>query len=60
MKQRDDTKTLVAHVAGEDRWQNFKVAGAPKGRLNEADFQMCREDVAARQPILIGPPEALR
>ena len=52
MKQRDDTKTLVAHVSGEDKWQNFRVAGAPRGRLNELDFQMCREDVAAKQPIL--------
>ena len=52
MKQLDDTKSLVAHVSGEDRWQNFKVAGAPRGRLNEADFQLCREDVIAKQPIL--------
>ena len=52
MKQLDDTKSLVAHVSGEDRWQNFKVAGAPRGRLNEADFELCREDVRAKQPIL--------
>jgi ectoine hydroxylase-related dioxygenase (phytanoyl-CoA dioxygenase family) len=52
MKQQDETKTMVAHVCGEDRWQNFKVAGAPRGRLNETDFQLCREDVIARTPIL--------
>lgn len=52
MKQLDDTKSLVAHVSGEDRWQNFKIAGAPRGRLNDADFQLCREDVIAKQPIL--------
>ena len=52
MKQRDDTKTLVAHVSGEDRWQNFNIAGPPRGRLNENDFEMCRNDVAAKRPIL--------
>ena len=52
MKQQDDTKSLVAHVSGEDRWQNFTVAGPPRGRLNEADFELCRRDVAAKRPIL--------
>ncbi|NKB53427.1 MAG: phytanoyl-CoA dioxygenase family protein [Rhizobiaceae bacterium] len=52
MRQQDETKTLVAHVSGEDRWQNFRVAGSPRGRLNELDFDMCRQDVAARNSIL--------
>ncbi len=52
MSQRDETKTLVAHVSGEDLWQNFRVAGSPRGRLNELDFEMCRQDVAAKSSIL--------
>jgi len=52
MKQRDGTKSLVAHVSGEDRWDNFKVAEPPRGRLYEADFELCRQDAQAKRHIL--------
>ena len=52
MKQRDGTKSLVAHVSGEDRWNNFKVAMEPKGHLHEDDFELCRQDAQAKRHIL--------
>ncbi len=52
MKQQDGTKSLVAHVSGEDRWNHFNVAPPPNGRLNEADFELCRSDAIAKRNIL--------
>lgn len=52
MKQRDGTRSLVAHVSGEDRWKHFKIADSPKGRLLEEDFELCRADSAAKRHIL--------
>jgi ectoine hydroxylase-related dioxygenase (phytanoyl-CoA dioxygenase family) len=57
MKQRDGTKSLVAHVSGEDKWGNFKVALAPKGRLHEDDFELCRQDAEARRRIFYAGAE---
>ncbi len=52
MKQQDGTKSLVAHVSGDDKWGHFKIAPPPSGRLKEADFELCRQDAAAKRHIL--------
>lgn len=52
MKQRSGDKSLVAHVAGEDRFGHFTVAEPPKERLQEADFELCRADVAIKSRVL--------
>ena len=57
MKQQDGTKSLVAHVSGEDRWDNFKVALAPKSRLHEDDFELCRQDAQTKRHILYAGAE---
>ena len=57
MKQEDGTRSLVAHVAGEDRWNNFKVAAPPKGRLLDEDFELCRQDAMAKKHILYAGAE---
>ncbi|NKB58699.1 MAG: phytanoyl-CoA dioxygenase family protein [Alphaproteobacteria bacterium] len=52
MKQRSGDKSVVAHVAGEDRYGNFTVADAPKGRLLESNFALCRTDMAIKSRVL--------
>lgn len=52
MKQKSGDRSLVAHVSGEDRYGHFKVAGSPKGRLLESDFELCRQDVAIKRRVL--------
>ena len=52
MKQRSGDKSLVAHVAGEDRFGHFTVGAAPKNRLQEEDFELCRADVAIKSRVL--------
>ena len=52
MRQKSGEKALVAHVAGEDKFGNFKISGAPKGRLNEDDFEMCKADAELKRKIL--------
>ena len=47
----DGTKALVAHVNGEDRWNHFQVATSPKARLSESDFELCAQDLIARDRI---------
>lgn len=57
MKQQDGTEALVAHVAGEDRWNHFRIAPPPEGRLRESDFELCRLDAAAKRPIFFAGAE---
>lgn len=52
MKQRTGDKSLVALVAGEDRYGNFTIAGTPKGRLQESDFALCRTDMEIKGRVL--------
>jgi len=52
MKQRTGDRPLAAHVSGEDRHENFAVAPPPEGRLLEADFALCRQDMALKARIL--------
>jgi ectoine hydroxylase-related dioxygenase (phytanoyl-CoA dioxygenase family) len=52
MKQETGVRSLVSLVSGEDHFENFKIAGAPKGRLSEEDFQLCRQDNEIKNSIL--------
>lgn len=52
MKQRSGDRSLVALVAGEDRYGHFTVAGSPRGRLNADDFALCRDDMAIKRRVL--------
>ena len=52
MKQETGDKSLVAHVSGEDRYGNFTIGNAPKGRLQNEDYELCRADVAIKSRVL--------
>ncbi len=52
MKQRSGDKSLVAHVAGEDRFGNFTIADTPKDRLQASDFALCRTDMEIKGRVL--------
>ena len=52
MKQRTGDRSLVALVAGEDRFNHFKIAGPPKGRLSDDDFELCRQDSEIKRRVL--------
>lgn len=52
MKQETGDKTLVSLVSGVDKFGHFKLASAPKGRLHEDDFELCRQDKKIRAKIL--------
>ena len=52
MKQRSGDRSLVALVSGEDRYGHFTIAGPPKGRLAEEDFERCRRDAEIKRRVL--------
>jgi len=52
IKQETGDLSLVSLVSGVDRFGNFKIATAPRGRLLEEDFEMCRQDKALKQRLL--------
>ena len=52
MRQRGGDRSLVAHVAGEDRYGHFTVAGPPRGRLADEDFELCRRDTEIKRRVL--------
>ena len=52
IKQESGDKSLVAHVAGEDRYDHFTVGSAPKDRLLDEDLELCRADVAIKSRVL--------
>lgn len=52
MKQRSGDRSLVALVAGEDRYGHFEVAGPPKGRLLDEDFERCFRDLEIKRRVL--------
>jgi ectoine hydroxylase-related dioxygenase (phytanoyl-CoA dioxygenase family) len=53
MKQESGDKPIVSLVSGKDDFGNFKIADAPKSRLSEEDFELCRQDKALKQRILL-------
>lgn len=52
MKQRSGDRSLVALVRGEDRYGHFTIAGPPRGRLHEDDFELCRQDTEIKRRVL--------
>ena len=52
MKQDTGDRPLVSLVSGRDLFGNFKIADAPKGRLMDEDFELCRKDKALKQRLL--------
>ena len=52
MKQTTGDRSLVALVAGEDRYGHFKIAEPPKERLSEEDFALCAEDTEIKRRVL--------
>lgn len=52
VKQQTGDRSLVAHVSGEDCYGHFTVADPPSGKLLEADFALCREDLRIKRRVL--------
>jgi hypothetical protein len=52
MKQNSGDRSLVALVSGEDHYKHFTVAGPPRGRLDEEDFDLCRRDAEIKRRVL--------
>ncbi len=60
MKQHSGDRSLVALVSGEDRYGHFTVAGSPRGRLAEEDFELCRRDAEIKRRVLYEGADASR
>ncbi|MEL0019421.1 MAG: phytanoyl-CoA dioxygenase family protein [Rickettsiales bacterium] len=58
MRQESGDKSVVAHVSGKDDYGHFTVAGPPKGRLSEQDFELCRQDAAIKRRVLYAGADA--
>ena len=52
MKQATGDRPLVSLVRGQDNFGNFKIVDAPKGRLLNEDFELCRQDKALKSRLL--------
>ncbi|MEQ9642252.1 MAG: phytanoyl-CoA dioxygenase family protein [Alphaproteobacteria bacterium] len=52
MRQRTGDRSLVTLVAGEDRFDHFKLAGPPKGFLHDDDFADCAADADIKARVL--------
>ena len=52
MRQKAGDRTLVALVNGVDRFDHFTIANPPRGRLHEADFELCRRDAKIKRRVL--------
>ena len=52
VKQAGGEIPLVAHVHGNDNYGHYQIAGTPKARLLEEDFQRCAKDAQIRRKIL--------
>lgn len=57
MKQRSGDRSLVRLVSGSDRFGHFAIAGAPRGRLDPADFELCRADADIKRRVLYAGAE---
>ena len=49
MRQHTGERWMVWPACGEDRYGHFDLAGPPRGRLHEADFERCRRDAEVRR-----------
>ena len=52
MKQQSGDRSLVALVSGKDDYGHFTVAGPPRGRLSNEDFELCRRDTEIKRRVL--------
>ena len=52
MKQATGDRQLVSLVRGQDNFGNFKIVDAPRGRLLDEDFELCRQDKALKARLL--------
>jgi ectoine hydroxylase-related dioxygenase (phytanoyl-CoA dioxygenase family) len=52
MKQATGDRPLVSLVRGQDNFGNFKIVDAPRGRLLDEDFELCRQDKALKARLL--------
>lgn len=57
MRQHSGDRSLVALVAGEDRYQHFTIAEAPRAPLLEEDFERCRIDAEIKRRVLYAGAE---
>lgn len=60
MRQRTGDRSVVALVSGEDRYGHFTVAQPPSGRMTDADFALCRQDVEIKNRVLFEGAEGQR
>lgn len=60
MKQRSGDRSLVALVAGQDRYGHFTIAEPPKGRLLDEDFERCFRDLEIKRRVLYEGADAGR
>jgi ectoine hydroxylase-related dioxygenase (phytanoyl-CoA dioxygenase family) len=52
MHQESGDRPLVALASGVDRFGNFNISAGPRGRLQEASFDLCREDAELKKKLL--------
>ena len=52
MKQATGDRPLVSLVRGQDNFGNFKIVDAPRGRLLDENFELCRQDKALKARLL--------
>lgn len=52
MAQKSGDHALVAHVSGTDNHRHFRIAESPKGRLQDSDFELCRQDAEIKRRVL--------
>jgi ectoine hydroxylase-related dioxygenase (phytanoyl-CoA dioxygenase family) len=52
MKQATGDRPIVSLVRGQDNFGNFKIVDAPRGRLLDEDFELCRQDKALKARLL--------
>ncbi len=52
MKQETGDRPLVALANGVDRFGNFNIFAGPRARLQEQDFELCRQDAELKSKLL--------
>ena len=52
MKQETGDRSLVTLVSGKDRYKNFNVVDAPRGRLLDEEFELCKRDNELKKSLL--------
>ena len=52
MRQQSGDRSLVALVSGKDNYGHFTIAGSPRGRLSDEDFELCRRDADIKRRVL--------